>query len=166
MSNELTTYTPSPMVSLVEIRRDNVRFPRLHSYPQDIAHRMMTAIVIRANEYFGQKPEMAEVEQIAWDLYTELMNDDEGLRTRNITMEEIHRAIRKAATGQGAEFYGKVSFYFLYKCIMHYVKNEVMQANTQMLRLAESGRMQEYRQKTELIVGAAVTKMVEHSKID
>ena len=102
MSNELTTYTPSPMVSLVEIRRDNVRFPRLHSYPQDIAHRMMTAIVIRANEYFGQKPEMAEVEQIAWDLYTELMNDDEGLRTRNITMEEIHRAIRKAATGQGA----------------------------------------------------------------
>ena len=53
MSNELTTYTPSPMVSLVEIRRDNVRFPRLHSYPQDIAHRMMTAIVIRANEYFG-----------------------------------------------------------------------------------------------------------------
>jgi hypothetical protein len=49
---------------------------------------------------------------------------------------------------------------------MHYVKNEVMQANTQMLRLAESGRVQEYRQKTELIVGAAVTKMVEHSKID
>ena len=165
MNNEIVTYTPNPAATLVEIRRDNERFPRLHSYPQEVAHKMMMAVVLKANELFGAKPEMQEVNQIAWDLYSELMNDVEGMRTYNLTFEEISRAIRKAATGQGAEFYGKVSFYFLYKCIMQYVKNEVMQANTQMLRQAESGRAQEYRQKTELIVGAAVTKMVEHSKV-
>lgn len=165
MNNEIVTYTPNPAATLVEIRRDNERFPRLHSYPQEVAHKMMMAVVLKANELFGAKPEMQEVNQIAWDLYSELMNDVEGMRTYNLTFEEISRAIRKAATG-GAEFYGKVSFYFLYKCIMHYVKNEVMQANTQMLRLAETNRQQFYKEKTELIVGAAVTKMVEHSKID
>lgn len=165
MSNELTTYTPQPNASLVEIRRDNARFPRLHSYPKDIAHRMMMALVLKANELFGCKPEQGEVSQIAWDLYNELMNDVEGLRTFNITFEEIGRAIKKAATGQSVDFYGKVSFYYLYKCIMHYVKNDVMAANTQMLRLAETNKEQLYREKTQFITGASARQMLEHSQI-
>lgn len=165
MSNEIITYTPSPTASLVDIRRDNVRFPRLHSYPQEVAHRMMMAVVIKANELFGMKPEMQEVNQIAWDLYSELMNDVEGMRTYNLTFEEISRAIRKAATGQGTEFYGKVSFYFLYKCIMQYAKNEVMAANTQMLRLAETNRQQLYREKTDILLAPHIKNLLEHSKI-
>lgn len=160
MSNELTTYTPSPMATLVDVRRDNARFPRLHSYPQDTAHKLMTAVVLKANELFGTRAEMQEVSQTAWDLYTELMNDVQGLRTFNITFEEIYRAIRKSATGQGVEFYGKVSFYFLYRCIMDYAKNEVMAANTQMLRLAETNREQLYRDKTELIISPHARKMI------
>lgn len=160
MSNELTTYTPSPMATLVDVRRDNARFPRLHSYPQDTAHKLMTAVVLKANELFGTRAEMQEVSQIAWELYTELMNDVQGLRTFNITFEEIYRAIRKSATGQGVEFYGKVSFYFLYRCIMDYAKNEVMAANTQMLRLAETNREQLYRDKTELLISPHARKMI------
>lgn len=160
MSNELTTYTPSPMATLVDVRRDNARFPRLHSYPQETAHKLMTAVVLKANELFGAKAEMAEASQIAWELYTELMNDVQGLRTFNITFEEIYRAIRKSATGQGVEFYGKVSFYFLYRCIMDYAKNEVMAANTQMLRLAETNREQLYRDKTELLISPHARKMI------
>lgn len=160
MSNELITYTPNPQATLVDIRKDNARFPRLHSYPQEVAHKMMMAVVLKANELFGTKAEMAEVSQIAWDLYTELMNDVEGMRTFNITFEEIYRAIRKSATGQGVEFYGKVSFYFLYKCIMAYAKNEVMTANTQMLRLAETNREQLYRDKTELLIAPHARKMI------
>ena len=152
------------MATLVEVRKDNVRFPRLHSYPQEVAHRMMAAIVLKACELFGTKAEMGEVNQIAWDLYTELMNDIEGLRTYNLTFEEINRSIKKAATGQGVEFYGRVSFYFLYKCIMQYAKNEVMTANTQMLRLAETNREQLYKGKTELIIGSHVTKMLSNTK--
>ena len=165
MSNEIITYTPSPTASLVDIRKDNVRFPRLHSYPQEVAHRMMMAVVIKANELFGMKPEMQEVNQIAWDLYSELMNDVEGMRTYNLTFEEISRAIRKAATGQGTEFYGKVSFYFLYKCIMQYAKNEVMAANTQMLRLAETNRQQLYREKTDILLAPHVRNLLDHSKV-
>lgn len=160
MSNELTTYTPSPTATLVDVRRDNARFPRLHSYPQDTAHKLMTAVVLKANELFGTRAEMQEVSQIAWELYTELMNDVQGLRTFNITFEEIYRAIRKSATGQGVEFYGKVSFYFLYRCIMDYAKNEVMAANTQMLRLAETNREQLYRDKTELLISPHARKMI------
>lgn len=160
MSNELTTYTPSPTATLVDVRRDNARFPRLHSYPQDTAHKLMTAVVLKANELFGTRAEMQEVSQIAWELYTELMNDVQGLRTFNITFEEIYRAIRKSATGQGVEFYGKVSFYFLYRCIMDYAKNEIMAANTQMLRLAETNREQLYRDKTELLISPHARKMI------
>lgn len=160
MSNNLVTYTPSPMATLVDVRRDNARFPRLHSYPQDTAHKLMTAVVLKANELFGTRAEMQEVSQIAWELYTELMNDVQGLRTFNITFEEIYRAIRKSATGQGVEFYGKVSFYFLYRCIMDYAKNEVMAANTQMLRLAETNREQLYRDKTELLISPHARKMI------
>lgn len=165
MNNEIVTYTPNPAATLVEIRRDNERFPRLHSYPQEVAHKMMMAVVLKANELFGAKPEMQEVNQIAWDLYSELMNDVEGMRTYNLTFEEISRAIRKAATGQGAEFYGKVSFYFLYKCIMQYVKNEVMQANTQMLRLAETNRQQLYKEKTDILLAPHVRHLLDHSKV-
>ena len=165
MSNELVTYNPSPTATLVEVRRDSARFPRLHSYPQDVAHKMMMAIVLKANELFGTKPEMAEVNQIAWDLYSELMGDVEGMRTYNLTFEEIHRAIRKAATGQGAEFYGKVSFYFLYKCIMQFAKNEVMAANTQMLRLAETNRQQLYKEKTDILLAPHVKNLLDHSKV-
>lgn len=160
MSNELTTYTPSPTATLVDVRRDNSRFPRLHSYPQDTAHKMMMAVVLKANELFGTRAELNEVSQTALDLYTELMNDVQGLRTFNITFEEIYRAIRKSATGQGVEFYGKVSFYFLYRCIMDYAKNEVMAANTQMLRLAETNREQLYRDKTELLTNPHARKMI------
>lgn len=162
MNNDLTIYREQPTASLVEIRRDNLRFPRLSSYPKEVAVQIMRMLILKANELFGQKPEMNEVTQIAWDIYNELMNDNEGLRTFNITFEEISRAIRKAATGQSVEFYGKVSFYYLYKCIMHYVKNEVMAANTQMLRLAETNREQLYREKTQFITGTHVTKMLEN----
>ena len=126
---------------------------------------MMMAIVLKANELFGTKPEMAEVNQIAWDLYSELMGDVEGMRTYNLTFEEIHRAIRKAATGQGAEFYGKVSFYFLYKCIMQYAKTDVMAANTQMLRLAETNRQQLYKEKTDILLAPHVRNLLDHSKV-
>jgi hypothetical protein len=165
MSNEIIQYTPQPTTSLVEVRRDNLRFPRLHSYPKPVAHKMMMALVLKANDWFGCKPDMGEVTNIAWDLYNELMNDVEGLRTFNITFEEINRAIKKAATGQSIDFYGKVSFYYLYKCIMHYVKNDVMAANTQMLRLAETNKEQLYREKTQFITGASARQMLEHSQI-
>lgn len=165
MSNELAIIQEQPMATLVEVRRDNLRFPRLHSYPQDVAIRMMTACVLRAAKYFDAQVDMESVNQTSYDLYTELMNDVEGLRTFNITFEEILRAIRKAAMGQGVEYYGRLSFHFLYKVIIAYVKEDVMEANRQMLRLAETNKAQLYREKTQFITGASARQMLEHSQI-
>jgi hypothetical protein len=125
---------------------------------------MMMAVVLKANELFGTRAELNEVSQTAWDLYTELMNDVQGLRTYNLSFEEIYRAVRKSATGQGVEFFGRVSFHFLYRCIMDYTRNEVMAANTQMLRLAETNREQLYRDKTELLISPHARKLISSNK--
>lgn len=164
MSNELTTIQEQPTASLVEIRRDNLRFPRLHSYPPEVAIRLMTACVLRAAKYFDAQVQMDEVNQTAYDLYTELMADVEGLRMQNITFEEISRAIRKAATGNSVEYYGRLSFHFLYKCIMQYARTEVLEANRQMLRLSESERADRYGNRVTLITGSATRQMLENTK--
>ena len=165
MSNELAIVQEQPMATLVEVRRDNLRFPRLHSYPQDVAIRMMTACVLRAAKYFDAQVDMESVNQTSYDLYTELMNDVEGLRTFNLTFEEILRAIRKAAMGQGVEYYGRLSFHFLYKVIIVYVKEDVMEANRQMLRQAESNRGKAYSDKVALITGSATRQMISNTKL-
>lgn len=157
--NELTIQE-QPAISLVEIRADDKRFPRLHSYPQETAIKMMSMCVLRAAKYYDADLTMESVNQIAFDLYTELMGDVEGLRTQNITFEEILRSIRKAATGQSVEYYGKVSFHFLYKVIMHYIRNEVMTANQQMLRLAETNRQQLYTNKAALLTSGYARQMI------
>lgn len=157
--NELTLQE-QPAISLVEIRADNRRFPRLHSYPQDVAIKMMGMCVLRAAKYYDADVTMESVNQIAFDLYTELMGDVEGMRTQNITFEEILRAIRKAATGHSVEYYGKLSFHFLYKVIMSYIRDEVMAANQQMLRLAETNRQQLYTNKVEILTGGHARQMI------
>ena len=124
-NNELMVLQEQPTATLVEVRRDNMRFPRLHSYPADVALRIMSAVVLRAAKYYDAEVSMDDVNNTALDLYTELMADVEGLRTQNITFEEISRAIRKAATGNSVEYYGKLSFHFLtfyiFKLCLSYV---------------------------------------------
>lgn len=163
-NNELIVVQEQPSASLIEVRRDNIRFPRLHTYPAEVALRMMSAVVLRAAKYFDAEVSMDDVGNTALDLYTELMADVEGLRTQNITFEEISRAIRKAATGNSVEYYGRLSFHFLYKCIMHYVKTEMLDANRQMLRLSEAHREKSYADKVAVITGSATRKMIGNVK--
>jgi hypothetical protein len=164
MTNELTI-VDQPRISLVDIRRNPQQFPRLHSYTQDTAIRMMGVCVLRAAKYFDVELSLEDVNQTACDLYTELMDDVEGLNTYNITFEEILRAIRKAAAGQSVEFFGKVSFHFLYKAIMHYVKSEVLEANRQMIQQAERERGIRYAEKTALITGSGARQLANPNKV-
>ena len=164
MANELPTYTENARASLVEIRADNIRFPRLHSYPPEIAVKSMLFCVIKAYSYFGIDANEEAAGNLAIELYNELMADTEGMRTYNLTFEEILRAIKKAAMGNSVEFYGKVSFHFLYKAIMHYVKGEGVTANKQMLRTAEAGRIAAMNKATQLITAAPTRKMLERMK--
>ena len=161
--NELTL-TTQPKATLVDIRRNPQAFPRLHSYPQETAIRLMSVAVLRAAKYFDVEMNLEDVNQTAIDLYTELMEDVEGLNTYNITFEEILRAIRKAAAGQSVEFFGKVSFHFLYKAIMHYVRNEVLEANRQMIQQAEKDRGIRYANKTALLIDKPAKQLTNNTR--
>lgn len=163
-NNDLVLVQEQPTATLIDVRRDNVRFPRLHSYPSDVALRMMSAVVLRAARLFDAEVSKEDVGNVALDLYTELMADVDNLRTMNLTFEEISRAFRKAAMGQSVEYYGRFSFHFLYKCIIHYVKNEVLEANRQMLRLSEANRGKQYADKVALITGSATRQMIDNVK--
>ena len=163
-SHDLIALQEQPTATLVEIRRDNIRFPRLHSYPAHVALKMMSAVVLRAATLFDAQVSREDVQNIALDLYTELMADVDNLRTMNLTFEEIHRAFRKAAMGQSVEYYGRLSFHFLYKCIMHYVRSEVLDANRQMLMLSQGRKVQEYENKVAVITGSATRQMMGNVK--
>lgn len=162
MANEIMTYTENARASLVEIRADNIRFPRLHSYPREIAIKSMLFCVLKAYNMFGIDADKEAAGNLAIELYEELMADTEGMRTFNLTFEEILRAIKKAAMGQSVEFFGKVSFHFLYKAIMHYVKGEGITANTQMLKKSEAGRIAAMNKATRHIVAAPTRLMLEN----
>jgi hypothetical protein len=124
----------------------------------------MLFCVLKAYNLFGIDANREAAGNLAIELYNELMADTESMRTYNLTFEEIMRAIKKAAMGQSVEFYGKVSFHFLYKAIMHYVKGEGVDANTQMLRTAEAGKIAAMNKATQLITAAPTRKMLEHMK--
>lgn len=164
MANELTI-AGGNAATLVDIRRHPEQYPRLHSYPKDTALRMMGMAVLRAAKYFDVEIAMEDVNQTAHDLYTELMEDVEGLNTYNITFEEIARAIRKAAAGQSVEFFGKVSFHFLYKAIMAYVRTDVLEANRQMLQQVERERGIRYTEKVALLTAAPARQLANTHKV-
>ena len=161
---EIIPFVEQGRATLQEIRADNVRFPRLHSYPPETAIKTMLFCVLKAYNMFGIEADKEAAGNLAIELYNELMADTEGMRTYNLTFEEIARAIKKAAMGQSVEFYGKVSFHFLYKAIMHYVKGEGVTANTQMLRTAEAGRIAAMNKATQLLTAAPTRKMLENMK--
>lgn len=162
--NQIVPYKENTRASLVEIRADNVRFPRLHAYPAEVGIKSMLYCVMKAYMLFGVEADDTTAGNLAIELYNELMADPEEMRTYNLTFEEILRAIKKAATGQSVEFYGRVSFHFLYKAIMHYVRGEGIEANTQMLRTAEAGRIAAMNKATKLITAAPTRQMLEHMK--
>ena len=164
MNYEVIPFMEQGRASLQEIRADNIRFPRLHTYSPENAVKTMLFCVLKAYNLFGIEADREAAGNLAIELYQELMADTEELRTYNLTFEEIMRAIKKAAMGQSVEFYGKVSFHFLYKAIMHYVKGEGITANTQMLKVSESKRIAAMNQATQLITAAPTRKMLEHMK--
>lgn len=115
--------------SLVEIRSNNVKYPRLKSYSQDDAVKGLTAIVLKAMMYKGQDAEQNYVLFIARTLYDELMCDH-TFGVKYITLEEIDLAVRKAILT--SDVYG-ISVASLYKIIVDYAKTEGHNAQKKVL---------------------------------
>lgn len=127
MSNELTTRagqltTPaSEQVSLMDMRMDAKRFPRIGSVSRESAIHEMSRIVSQAFLYKGQAADATNIQFISCALVDELQSDLDRVGTKFISFAEISRIIKRAILTE--EMFG-ISVASLYKVIIEYIKGE------------------------------------------
>ena len=136
---ELITISQAAMIAAesqqatpLEIRRNPTRFPRIKQYHPDALLNEMKKNILMVYQYRGQRPANAqEVEMMARSLTAELMTDEFGYDTKELAMEEIRRALRRAGLRQGADMYG-INVGSLYNAILDYRRQEVEEARQQL----------------------------------
>ena len=127
--NQLATI-PAEKATLVDIRSDNKRFPRLYTYKREDAIAQMNMVIMMAFQFRGQQADVQTIMQMSTTLI-EILNEDEyGIGTKYLTMEEIKRVIKRAALGQGKEMYG-ISVSSLFQALADYCKGEGRMADQQ-----------------------------------
>ena len=136
--NQLTTI-PEGKATLVEIRTDNRRFPRLHTYKREDAISQMNMIIMMAFQFRGQSADAQTIFIMSSSLIDILLDDEYGIGTKYLSFEEIKRVIRKAALGQSKEMYG-ISVSSLFQALADYCKGEGKMANNQAREIASQQR--------------------------
>lgn len=124
MSNELTTqdnsvvnYNPG-RASLLEMRADSVRFPRIKTMPREQVVDGLTRIVSQAFLYRGQNADKTNIQFISSSLADELLEDESG--ARNLSLAEIQVVVKRAVLN--TDMYLSVST--LYKVITAFLKGD------------------------------------------
>ena len=136
--NQLTTI-PEGKATLVEIRTDNRRFPRLQTYKREDAISQMNMIIMMAFQFRGQSADAQTIFIMSSSLIDILLDDEYGIGTKYLSFEEIKRVIRKAALGQSKEMYG-ISVSSLFQALADYCKGEGKVANNQAREIASQQR--------------------------
>ena len=127
MNNEMTKtssqlMTPaSSQASLLDMRADAKRFPRIGTFSREQAVLEMSKIVSQAFLYKGQAADPTNIQFISCSLVDELQADLDKLGTRNISFAEISRIVKRSVLQD--EMYG-ISVASLYKVIIEYIKGE------------------------------------------
>jgi hypothetical protein len=127
--NQLTTI-PEGKATLVEIRTDNKRFPRLYTYRREDAIGQMNMVIMMAFQFRGQSADAQTIMQMSASLIDILLDDEYGIGTKFLSFEEIKRVIRKAALGQSKEMFG-ISVSSLFQALADYCKGEGRMADKQ-----------------------------------
>lgn len=126
--NQMTTQPEK--ATLVDIRTDNKRFPRLYTYKREDAIAQMNMVIMMAFQFRGQQADVQTIMQMSATLI-EILNEDEyGIGTKYLTFEEIKRVIKRAALGQGKEMYG-ISVSSLFQALADYCRGEGRMADQQ-----------------------------------
>ena len=169
MNNEITTtndqlMTPaSNQVSLLEMRMDEKRFPRIGAFPREQAVFEMSKIVSQAFLYKGQAADPKNIQFISCSLVDELQADLDKLGTRNISFAEISRIVKRSVLQD--EMYG-ISVASLYKVIIEYVKGEGHRLHQQ---VAEMMRNREEREIKNSVIApmlqAYAGQLLKNSKL-
>ena len=120
MSNEIANYNPG-QASLLEMRADATRFPRINTMSREQAVSGLIRIVSQAFLYRGQAADPVNVQFISNALLNELLEDDK-YGAGYLSLAEIQVIVKRAILG-GSEMFG-ISVASLYKVIMEFVKGE------------------------------------------
>ena len=169
MNNEITTtngqlMTPaSNQVSLLEMRMDEKRFPRIGAFPREQAVFEMSKIVSQAFLYKGQAADPKNIQFISCALVDELQADLDKLGTKHISFAEISRVVKRAVLQD--DMYG-ISVASLYKVIIEYIKGEGHRLQQE---VSERKRKSEQEQIKNSVIApmlqAYAGEMIKHSKV-
>ena len=169
MNNEMTTtssqlMTPaSSQASLLEMRMDKKKFPRIGAFTREQAVFEMSKIVSQAFLYKGQAADPTNIQFISCSLVDELQADLDKLGTRNISFAEISRIVKRSVLQD--EMYG-ISVASLYKVIIEYIKGEGHRLHQQ---VAEMRRKREEREIKNFVIApmlqAYAGELLKHSKV-
>ena len=151
MSNNQLMTPASNQVSLLDIRKDAKRFPRLHTYSREQAVTEMSKIVSQAFLYKGQAADPNNIQFISCSLVDELQADLDRLGTRFLSFAEISRIVKRAVLQD--EMYG-ISVASLYKVIVEYVKGEGR-------RLQQQVKEENYKSEQEQIRNSVIAPMLQ-----
>lgn len=119
-SSALVNYNPGK-ATLLEMRADSTRFPRIKTMPREQAVMGMAKIVSQAFLYRGQAADPTNIQFISSALVQELLEDDKN-GAGYLSLAEIQVVVKRAVLG-GSEMFG-ISVASLYKVIMEFVKGE------------------------------------------
>lgn len=162
MNNELVT-TTNNQVSLLDIRMDAKRFPRLKEYTREQAVFEMSKIVTQAFLFRGQTADPTNIQFISCNLVDELQANLDKLGTNQITFAEISRVVKKAVLE--SDMYG-ISVASLYKVIIEYIKGEGHRLHKEAVELK---RQEEEKKLKDSIIAPMLQSysgaLVKHSKI-
>ena len=136
--NQLTSI-PAERATLVDIRTDNRRFPRLHTYRKEDAVTQMNVIILMAFQLRGQNADVQTIMQMSSSLIDILNDDDYGIGTKYLSFEEIKRVVKKAVLGQAREMYG-LSVSSLFQVLADYCRGEGRMADKEAKELASKRR--------------------------
>ena len=135
--NEIAT--TGNKATLVDIRTDNKKFPRLHTYRREEAVGQMNMIIMMAFQLRGQQADVHTIMQMSSSLIEILIDDEYGIGTRFLSFEEIKRVVKKAALGQSREMYG-LSVSSLFQVLADYCKGEGRMADKEAKEIASRQR--------------------------
>lgn len=132
--NQLTSI-PAERATLIDIRTDNRRFPRLYTYRREEAVTQMNVIILMAFQLRGQHADVQTIMQMSSSLIDILNDDDYGIGTKYLSFEEIKRVVKKAALGQAREMYG-LSVSSLFQVLADYCRGEGLMADKEARKIA------------------------------
>ena len=153
MSNELTTQAYNnlvaynPKTSLVEVRLNPDKYPRIGKTNESQAFVLMKEIVGSAYMYRGQQADEEMVNFTTANLLAELTDPNNEYGTQYLSWFEIARAIKRGVLGLSKEMYG-ISVSSLYAAIIDYIKKEGLEADRKARELR--------RDKTPIAVETAI----------